>query len=110
VPWPLDQPEGPADGSWKANQGQDWSTSPTGLREPGDYVSGSRESFRVEQVDLPDVLFGAGAEHRQRPPQLLQPGDTVEVERLGLLRNTVVGNHRQSAVAVTRGDSSGNIR
>ena len=41
--------------------------------------------------------------YARTPPQLLQPGDTVEVEveRLGILRNAVVGNDRRWAGAVT---------
>jgi hypothetical protein len=36
------------------------------------------------------TLPAAGVGHARTPPRLLQPGDVVEVDRLGVLRTTAV--------------------
>ena len=52
----------------------------------------------AEEGDLLATGTPSGVGYARTPPWLLQPGDVVEVEveRLGVLRNPVVGNGRRA--------------
>ncbi|HEV2635083.1 MAG TPA: fumarylacetoacetate hydrolase family protein [Actinocrinis sp.] len=65
----------------------------------GETLSLISHTLSLRPGDLLATGTPAGVGYARNPPQLLQPGDDVEVEveRLGILRNTVVGNHRRSA-------------
>ncbi|MBP0456437.1 fumarylacetoacetate hydrolase family protein [Streptomyces montanisoli] len=65
----------------------------------GDTLSLISHTLSLRPGDLLATGTPAGVGYGRTPPRLLQPGDTVEVEveRLGVLRNTVVGNERRSA-------------
>lgn len=65
----------------------------------GETLSLISHTLSLRPGDLLATGTPAGVGYARKPPQLLQPGDRVEVEveRLGILRNTVVGNHRRSA-------------
>ncbi|MFB7652438.1 MULTISPECIES: fumarylacetoacetate hydrolase family protein [unclassified Streptomyces] len=65
----------------------------------GDTLSLISHTLSLRPGDILATGTPAGVGYARKPPQLLQPGDTVEVEvdRLGVLRNTVVGNERRSA-------------
>jgi 2-keto-4-pentenoate hydratase/2-oxohepta-3-ene-1,7-dioic acid hydratase in catechol pathway len=65
----------------------------------GDTLSLISHTLSVRSGDLLATGTPAGVGYARKPPRLLQPGDTVEVEveRLGVLRNTVVGNGRRLA-------------
>ncbi len=67
----------------------------------GETLSLISHTLSLRPGDLLATGTPAGVGYARTPPQLLQPGDTVEVEveRLGVLRNTVVGNDRRSAGA-----------
>ena len=56
------------------------------------------ELMTLEPGDIGSTGTPAGVGYARKPPRLLQPGDTVEVEveRLGSVRNTVVSNDRRS--------------
>jgi 2-keto-4-pentenoate hydratase/2-oxohepta-3-ene-1,7-dioic acid hydratase in catechol pathway len=60
----------------------------------GDTLSHISHTFTLRPGDLLATGTPAGVGYGRTPPWLLQPGDVVEVEveRLGVLRNTVVGN------------------
>lgn len=60
----------------------------------GDTLSLISHTLSLRPGDLLATGTPAGVGYSRTPPRLLQPGDTVEVEveRLGLVRNTVVGN------------------
>jgi 2-keto-4-pentenoate hydratase/2-oxohepta-3-ene-1,7-dioic acid hydratase in catechol pathway len=60
----------------------------------GDTLSLISHTFTLRPGDLLATGTPSGVGYSRTPPWLLQPGDVVEVEvdRLGVLRNTVVGN------------------
>jgi 2-keto-4-pentenoate hydratase/2-oxohepta-3-ene-1,7-dioic acid hydratase in catechol pathway len=60
----------------------------------GDTLSLISRTFTLRPGDLLATGTPSGVGYARTPPWLLQPGDAVEVEveRLGVLRNTVVGN------------------
>jgi len=60
----------------------------------GDTLSLISRTFTLRPGDLLATGTPSGVGYGRTPPWLLQPGDVVEVEveRLGVLRNTVVGN------------------
>ncbi|GAA2206607.1 fumarylacetoacetate hydrolase family protein [Nonomuraea monospora] len=60
----------------------------------GDTLSLISRTFTVRPGDLLATGTPAGVGYARTPPWLLQPGDVVEVEidRLGTLRNPIVGN------------------
>ena len=68
----------------------------------GETLSLISHTLSLRPGDLLATGTPAGVGYARTPPQLLQPGDTVEVEveRLGVLRNAVVGNDHRSAGAV----------
>ena len=63
----------------------------------GDTLSLISHTFTLRPGDLLATGTPSGVGYARTPPWLLQPGDVVEVEvdRLGILRNTVVGNDRR---------------
>jgi 2-keto-4-pentenoate hydratase/2-oxohepta-3-ene-1,7-dioic acid hydratase in catechol pathway len=60
----------------------------------GDTLALISRTFTLRPGDLLATGTPSGVGYARTPPWLLQPGDVVEVEvdRLGVLRNTVVGN------------------
>jgi 2-keto-4-pentenoate hydratase/2-oxohepta-3-ene-1,7-dioic acid hydratase in catechol pathway len=60
----------------------------------GDTLSLISHTFTLRPGDLLATGTPSGVGYARTPPVLLQPGDVVEVEveRLGVLRNTIVGN------------------
>src|SRR6478736_4253452 len=60
----------------------------------GDTLAHIARTFTIRPGDLLATGTPSGVGYARTPPWLLQPGDVVEVEvdRLGILRNTVVGN------------------
>jgi 2-keto-4-pentenoate hydratase/2-oxohepta-3-ene-1,7-dioic acid hydratase in catechol pathway len=60
----------------------------------GDTLALISRTFTLRPGDLLATGTPSGVGYARTPPWLLQPGDAVEVEveRLGVLRNTVVGN------------------
>ncbi|MCX5214770.1 fumarylacetoacetate hydrolase family protein [Kitasatospora sp. NBC_00240] len=64
----------------------------------GETLSFISHTLSLRPGDLLATGTPAGVGYARTPPRLLQPGDVVEVEveRLGIVRNTVVGNHRRS--------------
>ena len=60
----------------------------------GDTLALLSRTFTLRPGDLLATGTPSGVGYARTPPWLLQPGDVVEVEveRLGVLRNTVVGN------------------
>ncbi|MBJ7601853.1 MAG: fumarylacetoacetate hydrolase family protein [Candidatus Dormibacteraeota bacterium] len=69
----------------------------------GETLSLISHTLSLRPGDLLATGTPAGVGYARKPPRLLQPGDTVEVEveRLGVLRNAVVGNDRRSVGRVT---------
>lgn len=65
----------------------------------GDTLSLISHTLTLRPGDLLATGTPAGVGYSRTPPRLLQVGDTVEVEveRLGTVRNTVVGNDHRSA-------------
>jgi 2-keto-4-pentenoate hydratase/2-oxohepta-3-ene-1,7-dioic acid hydratase in catechol pathway len=68
----------------------------------GDTLAHISRTFTLEPGDLLATGTPAGVGYARTPAWLLQPGDVVEVEvdRLGVLRNTIVDNgyrHRAGA-------------
>jgi 2-keto-4-pentenoate hydratase/2-oxohepta-3-ene-1,7-dioic acid hydratase in catechol pathway len=65
----------------------------------GDTLSLISHTLTLRPGDLLATGTPAGVGYSRTPPRLLQPGDTVEVEVecLGTVRNTVVGNGHRSA-------------
>lgn len=70
------------------------------------YTVGETLSFISHTISLrPGDLLATGTPsgvgYARKPPLFLRPGDTVEVEveGLGVLRNSIVSNHRRSAEA-----------
>jgi 2-keto-4-pentenoate hydratase/2-oxohepta-3-ene-1,7-dioic acid hydratase in catechol pathway len=63
----------------------------------GETLSLISHTLTLRPGDLLATGTPAGVGYGRKPPRLLQPGDTVEVEveRLGTLRNAVVGNDRR---------------
>ncbi len=71
----------------------------------GDTLALISRTFTIEPGDLLATGTPSGVGYARTPPWLLHPGDVVEVEvdRLGVLRNTIVDNrYRKPAVAVMR--------
>src|SRR3954447_17790468 len=66
----------------------------------GDTLALVSRTFTVRPGDLLATGTPSGVGYARTPPWLLQPGDVVEVEvdKLGVLRNTVVGNEARKAV------------
>ena len=70
----------------------------------GDTLALISRTFTLRPGDLLATGTPSGVGYARTPRWLLQPGDSVEVEvdRLGVLRNTIVGNEtRRAAVAST---------
>ena len=65
----------------------------------GDTLALISRTFTVRPGDLLATGTPSGVGYARTPPWLMQPGDVVEVEvdRLGVLRNTVVDNAARSA-------------
>jgi 2-keto-4-pentenoate hydratase/2-oxohepta-3-ene-1,7-dioic acid hydratase in catechol pathway len=65
----------------------------------GDTLSLISRTFTLRPGDLLATGTPSGVGYARTPPWLLQPGDVVEVEvdRLGVLRNVVVGNEFRKA-------------
>lgn len=66
----------------------------------GDTLAHISHTFTLQPGDLLATGTPSGVGYARTPPWLLQPGDTVEVEveRLGIVRNTIVSNeHRHHA-------------
>jgi 2-keto-4-pentenoate hydratase/2-oxohepta-3-ene-1,7-dioic acid hydratase in catechol pathway len=65
----------------------------------GDTLSLISHTFTLRPGDLLATGTPSGVGYARTPPWLLQPGDVVEVEvdRLGVLRNPVVGNESRRA-------------
>ena len=63
----------------------------------GDTLSLISQTFTLRPGDLLATGTPSGVGYSRTPPWLLQPGDVVEVEvdRLGVLTNTVVGNEQR---------------
>ncbi|NEA44031.1 fumarylacetoacetate hydrolase family protein [Streptomyces sp. SID11385] len=64
----------------------------------GETLSLISHTVSLRPGDLLATGTPAGVGYARKPPRLLQPGDTVEVEveRLGVVRNTVVDNQHRS--------------
>ncbi|MFC8231404.1 fumarylacetoacetate hydrolase family protein [Streptomyces sp. NPDC057287] len=78
----------------------------------GDTLSLISHTVTLRPGDILATGTPSGVGYARRPPQLLQPGDTVEVEveRLGKVRNTVVGNqHRSASDSPSRRPSYGGV-
>ncbi len=71
----------------------------------GDTLSLISHTLTLRPGDLLATGTPAGVGYSRTPPRLPQPGDTVEVEveRLGAVRNTAVGNDHRSGVAALPG-------
>ncbi len=69
----------------------------------GDTLAFISHTVWLRPGDLLATGTPAGVGYARQPPRLLQPGDTVEVEveRLGVLRTTVVDNRRRWAGEAT---------
>ncbi|MFK0170959.1 fumarylacetoacetate hydrolase family protein [Streptomyces sp. NPDC090306] len=70
------------------------------IHKVGETLSLISHTITLRPGDILATGTPAGVGYARKPPQLLQPGDTVEVEveGLGTVRNTVVGNrHRYEA-------------
>jgi len=65
----------------------------------GDTLSLISHTFTLRPGDLLATGTPSGVGYARTPPWLLQPGDVVEVEveRLGVLRNPIVGNDARTA-------------
>jgi 2-keto-4-pentenoate hydratase/2-oxohepta-3-ene-1,7-dioic acid hydratase in catechol pathway len=63
----------------------------------GDTLAHISRTFTLQPGDLLATGTPSGVGYARTPPWLLRPGDTVEVEveRLGIVRNTIVGNERR---------------
>ena len=70
----------------------------------GETLSLISHTLSLRPGDLLATGTPAGVGYARTPPRLLQPGDTVEVEveRLGILRNRVVGNDHRFGGGATR--------
>jgi 2-keto-4-pentenoate hydratase/2-oxohepta-3-ene-1,7-dioic acid hydratase in catechol pathway len=58
----------------------------------GDTLSLISHTFTLRPGDLLATGTPSGVGYARDPQWLLQPGDVVEVERLGVLRNPIVAN------------------
>jgi 2-keto-4-pentenoate hydratase/2-oxohepta-3-ene-1,7-dioic acid hydratase in catechol pathway len=69
----------------------------------GDTLSLISHTFTLQPGDLLATGTPSGVGYARTPPVLLQPGDVVEVEveRLGVLRNTVVDNATRHALVAS---------
>ena len=69
----------------------------------GETLSLISHTLSLRPGDLLATGTPAGVGYSRNPPRLLHPGDVVEVdvERLGVLRNTVIGNESRSLRATT---------
>ena len=69
----------------------------------GDTLALISHTFTLRPGDLLATGTPSGVGYGRTPPWLLQPGDVVEVEveRLGVLRNTIVGNDARHTSPVT---------
>ncbi len=69
----------------------------------GDTLAHISHTFTLRPGDLLATGTPSGGGYARTPPWLLQPGDVVEVEieRLGVLRNTVVSNEQRLAAAAS---------
>ncbi len=67
----------------------------------GETLSLISHTLTLRPGDLLATGTPSGVGYARRPPRLLQPGDTVEVEveRIGVLRNAVVANDRRANLA-----------
>ncbi|WP_103337753.1 fumarylacetoacetate hydrolase family protein [Amycolatopsis sp. CA-126428] len=67
----------------------------------GETLAQISQTLSLRPGDLLATGTPSGVGYARTPPQLLQPGDTVEVEieRLGVLRNVIVGNDHRFAAA-----------
>ncbi|GAA1877039.1 fumarylacetoacetate hydrolase family protein [Pseudonocardia ailaonensis] len=75
----------------------------------GETLAHISRTFTLHPGDLLATGTPSGVGYARTPPWLLRPGDVVEVEveRLGVLRTTVVGSeHRAAAVAATGAGAS----
>ncbi len=65
----------------------------------GDTLAHISRTFTLQPGDLLATGTPSGVGYARTPPWLLRPGDVVEVdvERLGVLRNTIVGNDSRRA-------------
>ena len=72
----------------------------------GDTLSLISHTFTLRPGDLLATGTPSGVGYARTPPWLLQPGDVVEVEveRLGVLRNTVVGNDARQGLTPMSGE------
>lgn len=72
----------------------------------GETLSLVSQTLTLRPGDLLATGTPAGVGYSRTPPWLLQPGDEVEVEveRLGILRNTVVGNEARHSSSPERRD------
>ena len=68
----------------------------------GETLSLISHTLSLRPGDLLATGTPAGVGYARKPPRLLHPGDTVEVEveSLGILRNVMVGNECRSAAVV----------
>ena len=71
----------------------------------GETLSLLSRTFTVRPGDLLATGTPSGVGYARTPPWLLQPGDIVEVEveRLGVLRNTIVGSDGRAVTGGTSG-------
>jgi 2-keto-4-pentenoate hydratase/2-oxohepta-3-ene-1,7-dioic acid hydratase in catechol pathway len=71
----------------------------------GETLAHISRTLTLRPGDLLATGTPSGVGYARTPPWLLQPGDTVEVEveRLGVLRNTIVGNEHRSATTTKAG-------
>ncbi len=67
----------------------------------GDTLALVSRTLTLHPGDLLATGTPSGVGYSRNPPWLLQPGDVVEVEidRLGVLRNTITGNHTRHRLA-----------
>ncbi|RFA18830.1 fumarylacetoacetate hydrolase family protein [Subtercola boreus] len=74
----------------------------------GDTLAHISRSFTLNPGDLLATGTPSGVGYSRTPPWLLQPGDIVEVEieRLGLLTNHIVGNDERHRAAARAGISA----
>ena len=67
------------------------------LFHPAETLAHISHTMTLHPGDLLATGTPAGVGYARTPPRLLRPGDVVEVEaeRLGTLRNTIVGSDRR---------------
>ncbi len=78
------------------------------IYQVGETLSLISHTLTLRPGDLLATGTPAGVGYARTPPRLLQPGDTVEVEveRLGIVRNTLVGNETRSGKAARRNEAT----